>query len=424
MDVREVEASAAPSTAMPPDLPPQDDWHGNAWWAVGMRFLILLVVAPYVRLAYRLRGHGRLPVRRGPTLVVANHQHDFDSVAIVLHLWLHGSARDPARAVATQRMFEPGFLSRLFPYFPFRRLNGGRFFRLLGLLPIENEPLSRTALSWAYALRRRYGDLALRAVFTPAALEAYALGARRFDASADARLSDLWSPRLFETAKLPVTHLAFRSPYREALVAGSRPLMERQMARIEAVVRGGATLYLTPEGRYSTDGRLGRLRTLLYRLQPLAEVWLAPISYDPLVGRRLSLAYRITPPGDMEDLATALKAARPVTLSQVLAAALMDGALHDFTAAEAIAEVERRKSALPAGAYLDPAFAEVPSALVSMVRRGWLTREDGRYRLAARRHDRRFPDVDDIVAYQARFHRETLDALGVLARRADASLRP
>lgn len=387
----------------------------DPWWGVPLRLVILLVVTPYVHLAYRLRGHGRLPFRRGPTVLVSNHQHDLDSVAIVLHVSLRGPWRHPVRSVATQRMFEPGFLSRLFVFFPWRRVNAARFFRLLGILPIENEPLSRTVLSWAHALRCRYGDLPLSTVLTAGERSVFeAVGARR--------LSDLWSARAFPLAQRSVTHLAFRSPYRHVLSGATRGLIEAQIEAIEAAVRAGATLYLSPEGRYSKDGSLGRLRAVLERVEPLATVVLAAISYDPFVGRRLSLAYRIVEPADPDDLATSLKVARPITVSQLLAAALVDGSLLRFTAPEAEAEVAKRLKGLPSSAYLDPVLAEegcarVKHALRSMVRRGWLTREGDTYRLGAVRRDARFPEVSDVVAYQARFHSETLAAFALLARR-------
>ena len=61
----------------------------------------------------------------------------------------------------------------------------------------------------------------------------------------------------------------------------------------EGLQRAGATIFLAPEGFYTGDGKMMRLRGILPRLAPLAEVWLSGISYDPFAGRRLSMLYRI-----------------------------------------------------------------------------------------------------------------------------------
>ena len=62
---------------------------------------------------------------------------------------------------------------------------------------------------------------------------------------------------------------------------------------MEDVVRRGATFYLTPEGKYSVDGRIGPCGASSIDSHPLATIYLAGVSYDPFVSKRLSMLCRI-----------------------------------------------------------------------------------------------------------------------------------
>jgi hypothetical protein len=91
-----------------------------------------------------------------------------------------------------------------------------------------------------------------------------------------------------------------------------------------------------------------------------------------------------------------------------------------FDADEARDGVTRARDALPPTAFVDPelvrdAARTVDDALARLVRRGTLIREGNRYALAPNRHDPRFPDVADMIAYQTTFHAETLAALQSLS---------
>ncbi len=71
--------------------------------------------------------------------------------------------------------------------------------------------------------------------------------------------------------------------------------------------------------------------------------------------------------------------------------------------------------------FVDPQFSENPrvftkAALRSMVRLRILEEHRGSYALTSRRTHPQFPDVPDIVAFQARFLAETLAASAVIAR--------
>ncbi|HEY6235585.1 MAG TPA: hypothetical protein VIW69_10830, partial [Candidatus Elarobacter sp.] len=149
--------------------------------------------------------------------------------------------------------------------------------------------------------------------------------------------------------------------------------------------------------------------------------------FDPFRGRRLSLLYRVVEPADPHDLATSLAAARPVTTSALLAQWLLAVGL-PFSDDEARDGVVRLRDALPPGAFVDPEFARDPHACIDealgrMTRRALLVTDGGRRRLGERRGDARFAGVADVVAYQATFLGETVDALRRLGGRSAPGLR-
>ncbi|TAM74194.1 MFS transporter [bacterium] len=378
----------------------------SPWLGAALRLISVSAMTPYVHMAYRIRGWGRLPFARGATLAIANHQHDLDTMAVVLRLTLAGPWRHPVFAAASRRMFEPGFMAVRTPWLEamLRRVDCSALFGLLGMLPIENQLFARPLASLALCVRRRRGNIALADVFREGVLARLGSGARR--------LRDLERPELFHTARANATLSALREPYRSEAVAHMRAQTEADLVRMEDVLRRGGTLFLTPEGRHSTDGRMSRLRGTLRRLAPLADVRLVAISYDPLLGRRLSLLYRVTLPADRNDLEASLKAARPVTVSQLLADWLAERR-DAFVPEDAVNAVQERLHTLPAMVFVDPALRAHPArvtraALATMLRLGILRGEQGHLQLAARRHPK-FPDVEDIVAFQARFFRETLE---------------
>ncbi|HEY2475744.1 MAG TPA: MFS transporter, partial [Candidatus Cybelea sp.] len=132
----------------------------SSLWAWPLRFAAVLSNYAWDHSAYRVRTWGKLPRRRGPTLIVANHQHDFESPAIVSTTTVHsGSWRHPIFTASSRRMYEPGFLADRLPWlsFFFRGLNAGKMMMALGMLPLENELGSRALAAFAWTVQRRHG---------------------------------------------------------------------------------------------------------------------------------------------------------------------------------------------------------------------------------------------------------------------------
>ncbi len=382
--------------------------------------LAIAVRQPWLTTRVRVRQWGRLPFRRGPTLLVANHQHEDESEIVAGRAYAQGPWRRPVFTASSRRIYEPGFFAERMPWLaPFaRELDAGPLFMAIGMLPLENELSSRPLASLARDVQRAHGDLGLDEVFRAEALAALGPGARR--------LSDLPRPEFFAAAQARTRLSLLREPYRREAVAALRAGVQADIARIADVVRAGATFFVTPEGFYSTDGRMRPLKGIVTHLVPLADVWLAAIAFDPFRGRRLSLLYRVVPWTKRGDLATSLAAARPVTTSALLAtwlAAWRAERGDEPFARGAVADgVVRVRAELPKRLFVDPEFdvareRALDEALGLLAARGTLARDGERYRLGETRTDPRFPGVEDVVAYHATFLAETVAA----ARALDAT---
>jgi MFS family permease len=387
----------------------------SSLWAVPLRTASVIANYAWDHLAYRVRRWGKLPRRRGPTLIVANHQHDFESPAIVTTATVEsGSWRHPVFTASSRRMYEPGFLATRLSWLSvfLRRVNAGPLFVSLGMLPIENELSSRELAAFAWAVARRHGPLPLTEIFDERV-------SSRFPAGATS--SDLGRRRFFAEAHRVVRVSTVREPYRREILDETRAQVEFDLIRMEDVVRRGGTFYLTPEGHYSTDGRMLLMRGAAERLAPLATIYVVGVSYDPFVARRFSMLYQMVRYGPLDPqrddkklttLSKTLAAIRPVVTSQLLGKWL-DGRDGEFTAGEAIAAVQAQLLALPPQLFVDPELRRSPAAMVRralplMTRWKILEFGDGRYRLGVVRRHPQFPFVGDIVAYQARFLEETI----------------
>ncbi len=389
----------------------------------GLRWALTLGVAGglwlYATAAYDARVVGAVLADRRGLLVLGNHQHDMGGMVIPARLFLARPWQGPVHAAASPRVLEPGFLASRGPRWLGRVFGGLRLdgvLRALGVLPIENMPLMRPVVSWAYAVWARHGDLPAARVLTP---EALALAG----APAPRRLRDVWDGWRWPQEGPLVSVRALREPYRSEARGGLRGRVQAQLADLAAALDRGGTLYMTPEGRMTASGTMGRLRAALDAVGPHARgVWLAATSYDPWAGRRLRMLTRLLPPADPARLGLSLAAARPVMAGQVVAAALLAApagvGVGELVAAAAAV---RGPGAWMAG--LADAEGAVRRALRWMARRGAARVAGGRWVAGQRRHDGRFPHVPDLLAAQAQQLEETLAAVRELAAGPGAAAR-
>ena len=321
--------------------------------------------------------------------------------------------RYPIFTVSSRRMWEPGFFAERIPWLsPFlRSVNAGPLFGALGMQPIENELSARPFVSIAYALVPRHSDPAVSDVFSEPARKR--LGPIR-------TLQDLLEPKHFAVGRERVKLTEINEPYRNEILEFTRAQIDGDLAHFENLQRAGGSVFLTPEGFYSGDGKLQRFRGALSRLAPLSQHWLIGISYDPFVGRRLSMLYRVVQADRAIPLEQQIKRARPVTASALLGSWLYADPSREFSAQEARAAVDEALRTLPAELFVDPELRTQPAgmvdgALAGLERMHIIVRHGDRYRLAETRRHPQFPRTADIVEYQFNFHRETLEGAGRFA---------
>ena len=377
-----------------------------------IRYPLLLVAATvrrwYLPTKIRVRQWGALPVPRGATVLITNHQHVDEGEMVYARTYLK-HPHIPIVAVNSRRTFETGFFAARMPWTAplTRRLNPSWLWHRFGLLPIENHLHSRALISLAEEVRAKHGDVTLDTILPEDVLAKLDLSGRS--------LADLWTPTYFARAQATVKLANLKQPYRREALENFRATMNADIAMVVERVRDGATFYVTPEGDFSRDGRMHPMRNgLTDAVAQVADPWLCAIAYDPFRGRRLSMLYRILPPAKPDDLGTSLAAARAVTTSALLATFLCtaDGA---FGAAEAREGVRAQLTALQPNVFADPELrrdpdAAVTEALAVLVRLGILAADGSRYRLTETRADVRFPHVADMVAFQRNMLEETLAA--------------
>ncbi len=379
-----------------------------------MPLWVASAIAVYIGMhtRHRVRSWGRLKRDRGGTLLVANHQLELEAMVLVSGIGVQASWRHPIFSATGGRMWEPGFFAVRFPwlYTLMRRVSLAPLFRAIGFLPIENDLSARALSSYALGVRKRHGDIALRDMVTDEV-------ANRFPP--DMRISELWRRKYFAMAQEPVKPSKLREPYRSEILNETREQVERDIVAMEDIVARGATFYLTPEGRYSSTGEMRPLRGLLPRLSKYAQtIYLVGVSYDIFNGPKVSVLYNIVELRERENIADELRAARPVTVTQLLASWLWENP-QPFDERQAIDEVQRLLATLPPKLFVDPELKGDPPRVVrntlrSMVQQGLLARDEGGiYRIKERTHPR-FELADDIFAYHARFLAESIAAAGGL----------
>ncbi len=367
-------------------------------WSVPLRFMVMTGNGLYLHIAYRIRGWGTIPLRRGSTLVIANHQHDLESPALVTGLSVtRGAWREPIFSATSRRMYEPGFLAvRL--HMPFlRAFNASALFRGIGLLPIENELGSRTIGSLAWSAAQRHGRLQLSQLFEERVADRFA---------AEMTTADLWTRENFGKSQAYVRLTTLREPYRHEELEATRTTLEEDFARMVGVVRAGGTFFLTPEGHYTTTGALLPMHGILDKLAPISDIYLAGVSYDVFVGGRLSMLYHIVKLERRELLRDTLASIRPVTVSQLIAVWLDRGGVR-LEEEEAVAEVQQGLHDLPPGLFIDPELRRDPRRMARAAVAGLRRLRDWK------RHPQ-FPGVTDMIAFQATFLRETLEGAAKL----------
>jgi MFS family permease len=385
-----------------------------AWPEAALVFVVAVLLKTYVMLAYRVQVIGRLPRPRTGLMVLGNHFQDLEGMVLPATIYFSDPRSGPVVSAGSRRLFEPGFLASRSPRWLGRWLtpiNLATILTWLGVYPIENTPLRRPLVSWAYAVWLRHGDLSFDEVFDsmPGGVPEPAQ-----------TLSDLWRPGRFPQDGPWVPHTVLREPYRQEIRDHLRRSIEDELDQLRRALAGGSTVYLTPEGRMSGDGQLGRFRAALDHLWPAAAgVFLAATATDPWTYRRLTLVVRLFPAVSRDRVRDDLLRRRPITLAHLVASVLLAHP-HGGSEADLQDAVERLADHLAeSGAWLTDE-ARQPArhwrrVLRHLERRGVIRRTGAHWQPGPTRHDPRFPHVPDVVAALATQLAETAAALGARA---------
>ncbi|HEV3092500.1 MAG TPA: hypothetical protein VGX91_13745 [Candidatus Cybelea sp.] len=360
----------------------------------------------YLFFRIRVRQWGYLPAERGATVLITNHQHMDEGEMVTARTFLRHPWK-PLVMCNSRRTFETGFIGWQMPWTAWftRGLNLSWFWGAYSILPIENHLFSRPLISLAEELRSTHGDLSLAEILPAEELGPLGLQGRN--------LSDLWKLANFARAHAWVKVAKLKQPYRREVLENLRAATKRDLAAIVERVRPGATFYVTPEGDFSRDGRMHPMRGgIVEALSPFADLWLCAIAYDPFRPGRLGMLYRVLRHTGASDVGTSLAAARPITVSALLARFLLKTP-ETFAAQDAVHAVREALDSLPKNVFVDPELQQAPQAavvgaLVTLRKRGTLVEDAGRYRLTADRADKRFLHIPDMVEFQRNMLEETL----------------
>lgn len=314
--------------------------HGSGVPGGESRFydLVALGLRAYVLSRFRVRILGEPFALRHPSLVVSSHRSDDDVPLLVASLYraAHGPLRHgPAvHFVVRDDLFEPGFFAG-YPRGVARPLR--RLLWPVGIGPVLRRHLPCHPAAWPGAARlvqllRAHPDVPLRELLPASLLEPLLLRGetlRRPPRLARDVLDGDFADLLWPVVERAETD----TPAAEEWWNRRRLHAARDFRELCAVLRGGRSLFICPEGRPSPDGEIGPLMGgvagLARRGEPLTLVPVAP-AYDPLCAGRtrayVGVGAPVGPELGVEETLALLRRTTPLTVGSSFAAAVADGA--------------------------------------------------------------------------------------------------
>jgi hypothetical protein len=347
---------------------------------------------------FRIHVMGQLP--HGSVIIVANHAHDADSMVLPVTLAMRRGLWHPLISSGSSRLVEPGFLAERMPPILGQWLAGLNLSAILwsiGVRPIEDAPLSHSLKSWAYLIYQFWGDQPLHEVFDETVIPTTAQGHN---------LSYFWSRLGWRAGQPRHTARVLKDPYRHWVRDHIRALVESQIAVLRDAAARGLAIYMTPEGRLTTDGRITRFRvswSLLIK-DYRGSVVIAATSYDLMRPGRLHLWTTLAPLTQLTSAQASVARMRPITASHLVAYTWLTTADHRL---EVLVERALNTYArLPGQVVVAENLHTQPERTIRQ-RCQWLLKASRRG-LTVR--DKRFPHVPDILVYYTNQLREILDA--------------
>lgn len=260
------------------------------------------------RLTISIKIHGLEHDTRAPrTYYAITHKRDFDAFVPIPMLIAHRGWRALANDLHFAMRgdgFQVGFLSRVVQrpaWFSraLRPLSVGGVLRAVGVHPLDSLHL-RPAETWIREALRVEGDTTIGELLAPTTIEM--LAAQTGEAVDTLRLqpaSSLLAWRYFPLLQTEVGPEIFSSPARRRAELRVLATAKEQLADCVEWLRTGGSLYTSPEGRLSADGRLSPCRAGLTRVlraaPPDTRVLPIAIIYDYMTTGRLRMWIDLAP---------------------------------------------------------------------------------------------------------------------------------
>jgi hypothetical protein len=327
----------------------------NRWWSAAGRVTLAAAFATIPRVAFALDISGLEHARVQPPVYFAiSHKRDLDTMAPLGRILFHRGRRSLTREVRfamRSDSFEPGFLARAVAVPRWvraflrlvRPISVGPILRGLGIYPLTDYSM-RPGETWIREYLRVEGDTSVGAILAPWMIQRLA-EATRHDPDAVARLmlSDLLAWRFHDPLQPRVGPDMFAGAARRR---AERRVVETAKAELEAIagwMRRGGSLYGSPEGRLSPDGRISPITSGLHRIlreaHPETRLVTIMIVYDFMTSRRKRMFVTLAPPIERVPQMT------PRTLDEALRRAWLRSARFTCTQLGAAFLVRRAQTA-------------------------------------------------------------------------------
>src|SRR5258706_13450270 len=243
------------------------------------RLMLAGLFAAAPRLFVSIEVHGLTHDTGAPrTLFAITHKRDLDAFAPLPRLLSHRGWRaltSDVHFAMRADSFQPGFLARVVQHPGWfarllRPISVGPVLRAVGVHPLDSLHF-RPAETWLREALMAEGDVVLGTLLAPDTLASIAAAAGDDPAALAQRpLSALLAWRYFRPLQQQLGSELFRGPARRRAEARVLAAAKRQLAELAAWLRAGGSVYTSPEGRLSPDGRLGPVRAGMLRLLPAA----------------------------------------------------------------------------------------------------------------------------------------------------------
>ena len=335
--------------------------------------------APRAFVSVRARGLEHDP-RQPATIYAITHKRDLDAIAplpiLLAHRGPRGLTRD-VRFAMRGDFVQPGFLSRIVrrpDWFAraLRPLALNAILRGIGILPLDALYV-RPFEAWIREALRAEGDVLIGSILAAEAIRQVAEAASEASEALAARpLSSLLAWRYFPLLQDAIGPEIFAGPARRRAEQRAVEAAKRQLEECAAWLRSGGSLYTSPEGYLSPDGRISPIRAGLHRIlrEGPDDALIVPVAiiYDFLTTGRPRMWIDVAPPllgaarlGPHEleaALRTAWLGALRFTCTQLASAVLMErfAAGERSLTARALAHVvlRRARELADAGRNVDP----------------------------------------------------------------------